>query len=155
MKTRESSWTYIAPDNVVGVVHYISGKAKVTDFHHFPKGHQHVPGSEVSVDALRRKGRINAWSIWYQWWIIPCPLSWHLLPLQQFGEWPHWTPPGCLWQGDRARAGTKVPCSCFLLRMLPKTAAQSSLLHQEGGIVQACHWVALFLNLPFINWPFF
>lgn len=60
MKTREPSWTYIAPDDVVGVIHYISGKAKVTYFHHFPMGHQYVPGSEVSMNALRRKGRINA-----------------------------------------------------------------------------------------------
>lgn len=59
MKTREHSWTYIAPDDVVGVIHYISGKAKVTYFHHFPMGHQYVSGSEVSVNALRRKGRVN------------------------------------------------------------------------------------------------
>lgn len=124
MKTREPSWTYIAPDDVVGVIHYISGKAKVTYFHHFPVGHQYVPGSKVSMNALRRKGRINAPQHWYQRWTIPCSLSWHLLPL------PSWTLPGCWWQGDRARAGTNVPCSCFLLRVLPKTATQSSLLSQ-------------------------
>lgn len=60
MKTTEPSWTHIAPDDVVGVIHYIPGKAKVTYFHHFPMGHQDVPGSEVSVNALRRKARINA-----------------------------------------------------------------------------------------------
>lgn len=69
-------------------------------------------------------------SIWYQRWTIPCSLSWHLLPLKQFGEWPSWTLPGCWWQGDRATAGTNVTCSCFLPRVLPKTAVQSSLLSQ-------------------------
>jgi len=39
MKNREHSGTYVAPDDVVGVIHYISGKAKVTYFHHFSMGH--------------------------------------------------------------------------------------------------------------------
>lgn len=39
MQNREHSGTHIAPDNVVGVVHYISGKAEVTYFHHFSMGH--------------------------------------------------------------------------------------------------------------------
>lgn len=60
MKNREHSETYIAPDDVVGVIHYISGKAKVTYFHHFSMGHQYIAGSEVSVNALKRKGWLNA-----------------------------------------------------------------------------------------------
>lgn len=39
MKNRENSGTYIAPDDVVGVIHYIPGKAEVTYFHHFSMGH--------------------------------------------------------------------------------------------------------------------
>lgn len=38
-KNREHSGTYVAPDNVVGVIHDISGKAKVTYFHYFSTGH--------------------------------------------------------------------------------------------------------------------
>lgn len=60
MKNREHSGTYVAPDDVVGVIHDISGKAKVTYFDHFSTGHQYIPGSEVPVNALRRKGWVNA-----------------------------------------------------------------------------------------------
>lgn len=102
MKDTEHSWTHIAPDDVVGVIHDISGKAKVTDFHDFPMGHQYIAGSEVSVNALRGTGWVN---------ILQCLVSEGknyqvccftqgsvnccLFPLKLSAGWANWAVPGC------------------------------------------------------------
>lgn len=49
---RADSATYAAFGDVVGVMHDVSGQAEVTDFDKFALTDQHVPGSEVPVDAL-------------------------------------------------------------------------------------------------------
>lgn len=47
--------TYAAFRDVVGVVHDVSGQAKVTDLDKFALTDQHVPGSEVTMNTLWRK----------------------------------------------------------------------------------------------------
>lgn len=46
------SATYAAFGDVVGVMHDVSGQAEVTDLDKFALTDQHVPCSEVPVDAL-------------------------------------------------------------------------------------------------------
>lgn len=46
--------TYAAFRDVVGVVHDVSGQAKVTDLDKFALTDQHVPGSEVTMNTLWR-----------------------------------------------------------------------------------------------------
>lgn len=46
--------TYAAFGDVVGVMHDISGQAKVTDLHKFALTDQHVSGREVTMDTLWR-----------------------------------------------------------------------------------------------------
>lgn len=45
--------TYAAFRDVVGVMHDVSGQAKVTDLHQFALTDQHIPCSEVTMDALK------------------------------------------------------------------------------------------------------
>lgn len=47
--------TYAAFWDVVGVVHDVSGQAKVTDLHKFALADQHISGREVTMDALWRQ----------------------------------------------------------------------------------------------------
>lgn len=47
--------TYAAFGDVVGVVHDVSGQAKVADLDQFTLTDQHIPGSQIPVDALREK----------------------------------------------------------------------------------------------------
>lgn len=44
--------SHVAPDNVVGIAHNISSQSKITYLHHFPTGHEYIPGCQVSVDTL-------------------------------------------------------------------------------------------------------
>lgn len=44
--------TYAAFRDVVGVMHDVSGQAKVTDLDKFALTDQHIPGSEVTMDTL-------------------------------------------------------------------------------------------------------
>lgn len=43
---------YAAFRDVVGIMHDVSGQTEVTDLHQFALTDQHVPGSEVTMDAL-------------------------------------------------------------------------------------------------------
>lgn len=44
--------THAAFRDVVGIMHDVSGQAKVTDLHQFPLTDQNIPGGEVTVNAL-------------------------------------------------------------------------------------------------------
>lgn len=46
--------TYAAFWDVVGVMHDVSGQAKVTDLHKFALTDQHISGCEVTMDTLWR-----------------------------------------------------------------------------------------------------
>lgn len=56
--------TYAAFWDVVGVVHDVSGQAKVTDLHKFALTDQHISCSEVSMDALRRDSAEYCFHTW-------------------------------------------------------------------------------------------
>lgn len=49
--------TYAAFGHVVGIMHDVSGQAKVTDLHNFPLCQEDVAGSQVPVDTLCGKER--------------------------------------------------------------------------------------------------
>ena len=51
--------THVALGDVVGVVHDVSGQAEVADLHQLPLADQHVPGSQVPMNALRKGRRGN------------------------------------------------------------------------------------------------
>ena len=44
--------THAAFRDVVGIMHDVSGQAKVADLHQFALTDQHVPGSEITMNAL-------------------------------------------------------------------------------------------------------
>lgn len=44
--------TYAAFRDVVGIMHDVSGQAKVTDLHQFALADQHISGSKVPMDTL-------------------------------------------------------------------------------------------------------
>lgn len=75
---RLNFYTYAAFWDVVGVVHDVSGQAKVTDLHKFALTDQHISGREVSMDALRRD------SAEY------CFHNWDFMPFMHQG-WGHGT----------------------------------------------------------------
>lgn len=54
MKVEEA---YTAFRHVVGIMHDVSGQAKVTDLHNFPLCQKDIAGSQVPVDALHGKER--------------------------------------------------------------------------------------------------
>lgn len=56
--------TYAAFWDVVGVVHDVSGQAKVTDLHEFALTDQHISGREVSMDALWRDSAEYCFHTW-------------------------------------------------------------------------------------------
>lgn len=66
--------TYAAFWDVVGVVHDVSGQAKVTDLHKFALTDQHISCREVSMDALRRE------------WAEYCFHTWDFMPFMHQGQ---------------------------------------------------------------------
>lgn len=45
-------FTYIAFDNIVCIIHDVSGQAEITDLGHPSIGEEHIPCGQVSVNAL-------------------------------------------------------------------------------------------------------
>lgn len=56
-KKKLNKWTHVAFGYVVGVVHDITGQAKVTDLHQLSLADENISGSQVTMNTLWGQGQ--------------------------------------------------------------------------------------------------